>query len=152
MESLAFILAAVVLLAPLALLARQARHLRPATGPRGHWTRGLVRGLFALNAVVLLAALLLGVRMLFSPAVSAAPSLQGAAATGGLDGVVALAAALSTGMAAVGAGIAVGMTGSAALGTIAERPETFGRALIFVGLAEGIAIYGLIVSFLIISG
>ena len=151
MEYLAFVLAAVVLLAPLALLAQQARRLGAGSGQRGQWTRSIVRGLFGLNSIILLVAFLLGVRLLLSPAVSAAPNAQ-ATATGGLDGVVALAAALSTGMAAVGAGIAVGMTGSAALGTIAERPETFGRALIFVGLAEGIAIYGLIVSFLIISG
>jgi V/A-type H+/Na+-transporting ATPase subunit K len=151
MEYLAFILAAVVLLAPLALLAQQARKVGPGAGRHGQWVRGVVRGLFALNGVILLVALLLGARLLFSPAVSAAPVLQGTATTGGLNGLVALAAALSTGLACVGAGIAVGMTGSAALGTIAERPETFGRAIIFVGLAEGIAIYGLIISFLIIS-
>ena len=42
-------------------------------------------------------------------------------------------------------------TGSAAVGAIAEKPEIFGRALIFVGLAEGVAIYGLIIAFMIIS-
>ena len=51
----------------------------------------------------------------------------------------------------VGAGIAVVATGSAALGSIAERPELFGRSLVYVGLAEGIAIYGLIVSVLILG-
>jgi V/A-type H+-transporting ATPase subunit K len=43
------------------------------------------------------------------------------------------------------------MVGAAALGAIAERPEIMGRAIIFVGLAEGIAIYGLIMSILILG-
>ena len=56
---------------------------------------------------------------------------------------------LSTGLAAIGAGFAVGHTGTAAIASITEKPEIFGRAMIFVGLAEGIAIYGLLISFLI---
>lgn len=60
-----------------------------------------------------------------------------------------LGMAVSTGLAAIGAGYAVGHTGSAAIASITEKPETFGRAMIFVGLAEGIAIYGLLISFLI---
>lgn len=62
-----------------------------------------------------------------------------------------LAAALATGLSALGAGIAVGSVGSAAIGAIAEKPELLGRVLIMVGLAEGIAIYGLIISILIIN-
>jgi V/A-type H+/Na+-transporting ATPase subunit K len=62
-----------------------------------------------------------------------------------------MAAALSTGLAAVGAGIAVAAVGSAAMGAITEKPEIMGRSLIFVGLAEGIAIYGLIMSILILG-
>lgn len=60
-------------------------------------------------------------------------------------------AALATGLSALGAGIAVGKVGTAAVGALAEKPELFGRLLIFVGLAEGIAIYGLIVSILILN-
>jgi len=62
----------------------------------------------------------------------------------------ALAAALSTGLACIGAGVAVASTGAAAIGAIAEKPEAFGRSLIFVGMAEGIAIYGLVISFLVL--
>lgn len=62
-----------------------------------------------------------------------------------------LAAALSTALGALGAGYAVAKVGSAAVGAIAEKPELFGRALVLVGLAEGIAIYGLIVSILILN-
>jgi V/A-type H+-transporting ATPase subunit K len=63
-----------------------------------------------------------------------------------------LGAAIATGLAAIGAGIAVGITGASAIGAIAEKPELLGRTLIFVGLAEGIVIYGLIVSFMILRG
>jgi V/A-type H+-transporting ATPase subunit K len=62
-----------------------------------------------------------------------------------------LAAALSTALAAIAAGYAVGKVGSAAVGAVAEKPELFGRALVLVGLAEGIAIYGLIISILILN-
>ena len=61
------------------------------------------------------------------------------------------AAAVSTALAALGAGFAVAKVGTAAIGALAEKPELFGRLLIFVGLAEGIAIYGLIVSILILN-
>jgi len=62
-----------------------------------------------------------------------------------------LAAALATGLSSFGAGIAVASVGSAAIGAMAEKPELLGRALIMVGLAEGIAIYGLIISILILN-
>ena len=62
-----------------------------------------------------------------------------------------LAAAISTGLSALGAGIAVSNVGSAAIGAMAEKPEILGRTLIVIGLAEGIAIYGLIVSILILN-
>lgn len=62
-----------------------------------------------------------------------------------------IAAAIATGASSLGAGIAVARVGTAAVGALAEKPELFGRLLIFVGLAEGIAIYGLIVSILILN-
>jgi V/A-type H+-transporting ATPase subunit K len=61
------------------------------------------------------------------------------------------AAAGATGLAAIGAGIAVASVGAAAVGAVTEKPELFGRMLILVGLAEGIAIYGLIVSILVLD-
>ncbi len=60
-------------------------------------------------------------------------------------------AALATGLSSLAAGLAVARVGTAAIGALAEKPELFGRLLIFVGLAEGIAIYGLIVSILILE-
>ncbi len=62
-----------------------------------------------------------------------------------------LAAALATGLSSLGAGYAVAVVGSAAVGALAEKPELLGRVLILVGLAEGIAIYGLIISVLILT-
>jgi V/A-type H+-transporting ATPase subunit K len=62
-----------------------------------------------------------------------------------------LAAALSTGIGCIGAGIAVSAVGAAGLGVVGEKPELFTRALIFVGLAEGIAIYGLIIAIMILT-
>lgn len=62
-----------------------------------------------------------------------------------------VAAALSTGLSSIGAGYAVSNVGTAAIGAMAEKPELLGRALIVIGLAEGIAIYGLIVSILILN-
>ncbi|MEZ5839120.1 MAG: ATP synthase subunit C [Hyphomicrobiales bacterium] len=63
----------------------------------------------------------------------------------------AIGAAISSGLATLGAGYAVAMVGSAAVGALAEKPELLGRVLVMVGLAEGIAIYGLIVAILILN-
>ncbi|KAA6184952.1 H+transporting two-sector ATPase C subunit [Thiohalocapsa marina] len=62
-----------------------------------------------------------------------------------------LSAALATAIGALGAAYAVANIGSAAVGALTEKPELFGRVIILVGLAEGIAIYGLIVSVLILN-
>jgi V/A-type H+-transporting ATPase subunit K len=62
-----------------------------------------------------------------------------------------MAAAAATALSSLAAGYAVAKVGSAAVGALAEKPELMARLLIFVGLAEGIAIYGLIVSILILD-
>jgi V/A-type H+-transporting ATPase subunit K len=67
------------------------------------------------------------------------------------SGIGFIAAALCTGIATLGAGYAVGAVGSAALGAVSEDPGILGKTLIFVGLAEGIAIYGLIISIIILG-
>ena len=111
-------------------------------------TKNVLIGLGGLNVVIGLMAVALGVIWLMTPTgVQAAGFIQEAAS----DPYASLAAAISTGVAAVASGIAVSNTGSAALVTITEKPELFGQALIFVGLAEGIAIYGLLISFLILN-
>lgn len=61
----------------------------------------------------------------------------------------AVGAGLAIGLAGLGAGYAVGVAGAAAISAIAEKPEMFGRSLIFVVLGEGIAIYGLLIAILV---
>ncbi|MPM83321.1 ATP synthase subunit c [bioreactor metagenome] len=62
-----------------------------------------------------------------------------------------IGAALSTGLSCIGAGIAVASAASASLGALSENPKIMGKALIFVALAEGIALYGVIISILIMN-
>ena len=62
-----------------------------------------------------------------------------------------VAAAISVGFGCLGAGIAVAHVGAAAVGAVAEKPELAARTLIFVGLAEGIAIYGLIIAIMVLG-
>jgi V/A-type H+-transporting ATPase subunit K len=62
-----------------------------------------------------------------------------------------MAAALATGLSSLAGGFAVAKLGTAAVGALAEKPDLFGRLLILVGLAEGIAIYGVIISILILN-
>jgi V/A-type H+-transporting ATPase subunit K len=123
------------------LLGRQNREQTVGT---------LTKGFFAFNTFMVLMAGFFALLWLMAPekAMALVPTLQAA----GTSSNTALAAALSTGLAAIGAGIAVGLVGAAAAGAIAEKPEIFGRVLIFVGLAEGIAIYGLIISFIVLTG
>jgi V/A-type H+-transporting ATPase subunit K len=111
-------------------------------------TRSLVYGLNGFNVLLGMMATALGILWLLSPASAMAAGLG---QTAQADPYAALAAAISTGLACVGAGIAVAGSGAAAVGAIAEKPESFGRSLIFVGLSEGIAIYGLIISFLVLN-
>jgi V/A-type H+/Na+-transporting ATPase subunit K len=67
------------------------------------------------------------------------------------NGSALLGAAIAVASSSIGAAIAVAYTGAAALAAMSERPELFGRAMVIVGLAEGIAIYGLIVAIILIG-
>ena len=62
-----------------------------------------------------------------------------------------IGAALVTGLSGIGSGIAVASSASAALGAISEDGSLFGKSMIFVAMAEGIALYGLIISFMILG-
>lgn len=88
--------------------------------------------------------------LLQTPAGAAEPIVRG-----GADSTVApwamMAAAIAAAVSTIAAGYAVASVGSAAVGALAEKPELLGRVLILVGLAEGIAIYGLIVAVLILN-
>ncbi|NSW52120.1 MAG: H+transporting two-sector ATPase C subunit [Anaerolineae bacterium] len=124
------------------LVKRHGRHPEQVT-------RRLIIGLNGFNVIIGLMAVALGVIWLATPQAVSASAIHPQAAAA--DPYASLAAAISTGLAALAAGFAVSSTGAAAIGSIAEKPETFGRALIFVGLAEGIAIYGLLISFMILN-
>ena len=73
-----------------------------------------------------------------------------AAAAGVGDGLKYVGAALAVGLSGVGGGIAVSSAAAAALGAMSENDSIFGKALIFVGLAEGVALYGLLVALLML--
>ena len=109
----------------------------------------LVNGFNAFNFLVGMMAAGLVAVWLASPSSVAASGLT--QEVGNFDQYQTLAAALATGLACIGGGIAVGGAGAAAIGATAEKPETFGTSLLFVGLAEGIAIYGLVLSFIILA-
>ena len=61
-----------------------------------------------------------------------------------------MAAALSTGLSALGAGIAVAAAAPAAIGAFSENEKNFGKSMIFVAMGEGVAIYGLLISIIMI--
>ena len=71
--------------------------------------------------------------------------------TASATGLGYIAAALVTGLSCIGGGIAVASAASAALGAISEDSSILGKSLIFVGLAEGVCLYGLIISFMILG-
>lgn len=111
---------------------------------------GLLKPVLACNIFFFFATLVVGFIMTFGGGVSAAATE--AASDGGLAvGLGYLAAALVTGMSTIGAGIAVASSASAALGAISEDSSIMGKSLIFVALAEGIALYGLLISFTILN-
>lgn len=83
---------------------------------------------------------------------SSAFAAEGTTIVGTLaQGLGFIAAALATGCSALGAGIAVAAAAPAAIGAFSENEGNFGKALIFVALGEGVAIYGLLISILIIN-
>ena len=84
--------------------------------------------------------------------VMAAPALEAAGGefTVG-QGLGIIGVGIPTALSTIGAGIAVGPIGAASLAVLAEKPEIFGRTLIYLGLAEGIAIYGLVMSILLLD-
>jgi V/A-type H+/Na+-transporting ATPase subunit K len=106
----------------------------------------------ALLALSLLLGLASTALLLWAPQAQAAGEAATTLKGGAIDSSwVFIGAALATGLSSLGAGFAVAKVGTAAVGALAEKPELFGRLLIFIGLAEGIAIYGLIVSILMLN-
>ena len=104
----------------------------------------------ACNCFFFFGSLLIGTIVMFGGTVSAQAAT--AADTAGLaTGLGYLGAALVTGLSGIGSGIAVASSASAALGAISEDGSLFGKSMIFVAMAEGLALYGLIISFMILG-
>lgn len=113
-----------------------------------------------VNINFLLLTFLAGVIWIFTGGSAVAETVNESAKTiaGGIslgqgiqNGLGFIAAGLSTAFATIGAGIGTGIVGAAGIGAISEKPALLGKTLIYVGLAEGIAIYGLLVSFMILA-
>ena len=140
----AWLLGLPVIIIPTAVLARLAAR-RPQ---RGAVILAVAGGLLMAGATVLLVLTL-------SSGPASAASLPAAATTiassAGSNTGALIGAAIAVGASTIGAGIAVAYTGAAALAAMSERPELFGRAMVVVGLAEGIAIYGLIIGIILIG-
>jgi V/A-type H+/Na+-transporting ATPase subunit K len=111
------------------------------------WLKGGMLANLVLFGLGVAGVMLLGVQDVL--AVEPAATAAGEISIG--QGLALLGIGLPTGLAAIGAAIAMGPIGSAALAVIAEKPEMFGRTLIYIGLAEGIAIYGLVMSILLLG-
>ncbi len=95
-----------------------------------------------------------GIGLLLVAGINEAAAQQAAGAGGEISvgyGLALIGIGLPTGLAAIGAGIAVSAVGSASLAVIVEKPEIFGRTLVYLGLAEGIAIYGLVITILMLG-
>jgi V/A-type H+-transporting ATPase subunit K len=121
---------------------------RPMTaGTRArNWFRGALSGNLLTFFGALVGMVLLGMEnAVAQQAAAAAPVI-----TEGL-GLALIGIGIPTGLAAIGAGIGVGPVGAASLAVITEKPEMLGRTLIYLGLAEGIAIYGLVVTILLLG-
>ncbi|MGA8204797.1 MAG: hypothetical protein WB812_09790 [Woeseiaceae bacterium] len=122
---------------------------RPALSPkRTPWLRGAVLSNVALFVFAELGLLFFGVRTALAQ--TALEAAGPAPLTTGF-GLAMIGVAIPTAGAAIAAGIAVGPVGSSAMALISEKPEMFGRTLVYLGLAEGIAIYGLVISILMLG-
>ena len=137
----------VMFLLPLAAVALLMAPVIPVY--TGVTTGKKARHAIAFNLCAFLGICLLGVILPISGFVSAADTAAAAASTSAGMGYI--AAALVTGISAIGAGIAIAAAAPAAIGAVSEDGKNFGKALIFVVLGEGIALYGLLISILILN-
>jgi V/A-type H+-transporting ATPase subunit K len=155
-----------VIALPFAVVAGGLARLVARRGRAGLYVLAGIGALLLLGAAVLLAdALTAGSASAATAGGAATAAVAAKAATGAAGAKAAAVAASATGSntgaligagiavagSTFGAGIAVAYTGAAALAAMSERPEVFGRAMVIVGLAEGIAIYGLIIGIILIG-
>jgi V/A-type H+/Na+-transporting ATPase subunit K len=132
---------------PAAMLTRLAAH-RPQ---RGALILAVVGSLLMVGATVLLVLTLTGGAASAASESAGAMAAHAASTSGTGNSAALIGAAIAVAGSTIGAGIAVAYTGAAALAAMSERPELFGRAMVVVGLAEGIAIYGLIIGIILVG-
>lgn len=124
-------------------------HFRPL---QAHRARSLMRPTLGTNIALFVGAQLaiavLGINDVMAQTAEAAGA---AVAISEGMGLAFIGIALPTAFSTVGAGLAVGPIGAASLAAVSEKPEMFGRTLVYLGLAEGIAIYGLVLSILLLN-
>jgi V/A-type H+/Na+-transporting ATPase subunit K len=118
---------------------------------RRHGRRGLAVVVAADGLLLVASLVLLVLAVAVEPSTAATAATVPAAEAASANGSALIGAAIAVAGSSIGAAIAVAYTGSAALAAMSERPEIFGRAMVIVGLAEGIAIYGLIISVILIG-
>ena len=116
----------------------------------GEKNKGRYKRALGVNVFFFFGAFVIGGIMMFSGMDAQAAQAAGEAASMA-TGLGYIAAALVTGLSCIGGGIAVASAASAALGAISEDSSVLGKSLIFVGLAEGVCLYGLIISFMILG-
>jgi len=122
--------------------------LRPSRGPiYTRWFKPAVKTNLALFVTAQAVLIFVGIGEVMAATETA---------TGGSEisigmGLAIIGVGIPTAISTIAAGIAVGTIGAASLAVLAEKPEIFGRTLIYLGLAEGIAIYGLVMSILLLD-
>lgn len=116
----------------------------------GERTKGRYKTALAANVFLFFGTMIFAAVVMFSGNAAAAEAGVQAAGSSAA-GMGYLSAALATGLSCLGGGIAVSAAASAALGAISEDSSILGKSLIFVGLAEGVCLYGLIISFMILG-
>ncbi|OUN24518.1 ATPase [Pseudoflavonifractor sp. An85] len=138
MKIILFILGSLMLFLPLVTIA--VKKLTGASARHALLSNiAMFCGLFVITAVLGLTG-----------ASAATPETTAVAADGLATGLKYIGAGLAVGLSGIGGGIAVSSSASAALGAISENDSMFGKSLIFVGLAEGVALYGLIIALVLL--
>ena len=139
------LLNAIFMIVPVALLVLSVVVATKNFQKKGNAKRALLLQLVSFAAVASFC-------LICPLAVGAATETAAASLDPVAKGLQYLGAGLSTGIACIGGGIAVGHGAPAAIGAAAEDPKNFGKAIIFVALGEGLALYGMLISILILNG
>lgn len=135
------LVAVAAIMTPLFVSLKRIRDKKPVNRKRSVITN--IASFFGVMVIMLLLPVTGAVAAAADPAASA---------EGISDGLKYIGAALSTGLGSIGTGVAVGGAAPAAIGAVSEDDKAFSKALIFVALGEGVAIYGLLISILILFG